>query len=300
MSDLDRLVSEGVVGSDVPVAQLTTYRLGGPARYLAEVDDPDVLDRVWKAWKGSGLPVLVIGRGSNLVVSDHGFEGLAIRLGGRFAHISVKADEVVAAGAASLPALARATVKAGRLGLEFFVGIPGSVGGAVRQNAGCHGVETKEVLEWAEVFDLETGETERLSPTRLDLSYRHSNVRASQVVIGARFFTFAGEVGQGEAKLREITRWRREHQPGGTYNAGSVFKNPTGDHAGRLIDSLGLKGLAVGGASVSHRHANFFEATVDATAQDLHRLVRVIQGRVFEATGIRLEPEVVFVGRFDD
>ena len=198
-----------------------------------------------------------------------------------------------------MPQVARAATKAGRLGLEFLVGIPGSVGGGVRQNAGCFGQEMADVIASAAIYDLGSGRLRSADAAGLDLSYRHSAVGPLDVVIGATLQAESGDPSMGEERIRTITRWRRDHQPGGTLNAGSVFKNPPGDSAGRIIDSVGLKGLTVGGAGVSQRHANFFVAMPGASAVDVYRLVREVATRVEEATGIVLETEIQFVGDFD-
>jgi UDP-N-acetylmuramate dehydrogenase len=256
------------------------------------------LERLAAALSEEPLAVLVVGRGSNLVVADEGFPGVALRLVGSFATMEL-GEATVAGGAAAMPQLARAAVRAGRLGLEFMVGIPGSVGGGIRQNAGCFGVEMVDVLSWAEVFDLDAGTHRRRSPGDLALSYRSSNIGPTQVVTFAGLYTEAGASQSGETRIREITRWRKEHQPGGSLNAGSVFKNPPGDAAGRIIDALGLKGLRVGGATVSEKHANFFVAGPGATAADVYQLVMAVQNRVERATGIRLEPEIQFAGEFE-
>jgi UDP-N-acetylmuramate dehydrogenase len=297
MTGLDAAVSEGLVARDVSIRRLTTYKLGGPARWFAEVGDADELERVLAAWRADRPPILVLGRGSNLVVADRGFDGLVLRLGRGFSAIEHRPDRIVAGGAVPLPVLARSAVSEGRLGLEFYVGIPGSMGGAVRQNAGCLGSETVDVLIAAEIVDGD-GIRRRVGRDELGLSYRHSDVAADQVVVSAELSFAPGPVADGERRVREVTRWRKEHQPGGTLNAGSVFKNPTGDSAGRLIDAAGLKGFAVGGASVSERHANFFVATREATAADVHRLVAEVQERVAASWGIRLEPEICFAGDF--
>jgi UDP-N-acetylmuramate dehydrogenase len=148
----------------------------------------------------------------------------------------------------------------------------------------------------ATVLDASSGAVGARSVAELDLGYRHSALAPHEVVLEARFAFEIGDPGVGEVRLREITRWRREHQPGGTYNAGSVFKNPPGDSAGRMIDALGLKGTAVGDVAVSDKHANFFVAGPQATASDLYRLVRDVQARVYESTGVMLEPEIQFEG----
>ncbi len=298
---LDALVAAGVLEHDVVLGPLTTYKFGGPARYFADVETEADLAQILAA-RGSETvqpPLLVLGRGSNVVVSDAGFDGLVLRLGGDFAAVAIGDDgTVTAGGAVSLPILARTAVKAGRGGLEFYVGIPGTVGGAVMMNAGCHGSDTAERLRTARVLEAATGEVTDRTPADLGLAYRHSNLAAGDIVIAATFTTVAITPAEGEARMREITRWRREHQPGGTLNAGSVFKNPESVPAGKLIDDCGLKGFAVGGASVSARHANFFVADDTASAQDVFDLVASVRRTVARATGIVLEPEVRFVGRF--
>ena len=292
------LIESGLVRTDVALDRVTTYKLGGPAEMLAEVAQTSDLDLIAEALAADPRPVLVLGRGSNLVISDAGLEGLVVRLGPAFSLIEV-ADLVRAGGGAGLPQVARAATRAGRSGLEFMVGIPGSVGGGVRQNAGCFGQEIADVIASATIYDLTQGRLRSIDPAGLDLDYRHSAVDRMEVVIGAAFHAEPGEPAAGENRMREITRWRRENQPGGTLNAGSVFKNPPSDSAGRIIDALGLKGLTVGGASVSERHANFFEAIPGARAIDVYRLVQEVAARVREATGIELETEIEFAGVFE-
>lgn len=292
---LEELVERRRARAGVGLASLTTYKLGGPARFFAEPDTADELVEVLAAARSDGLPLLVLGRGSNVVVADEGFDGVVVRLGQGFARIEHLPDVIVAGGAVSLPMLARSAVAEGRLGLEWYVGIPGSVGGAVRQNAGCHGSETVDILRSARIMNLD-GQVEDRHVDRLDLSYRHSNIRDDEIVISAEFGFRLGQPAAGEAVMRDVIRWRKQHQPGGTLNAGSVFKNPPGDAAGRIIDSLGLKGVSVGGVSVSERHANFFVAGPEATAADVYGLVQLIQQAVAERAGVRLEPEIRFAG----
>ena len=300
MSGLEALVASGSIVENVALGPLTTYKSGGPARYLIEVENLEGLERLTSSDVLSDMPVLVLGRGSNIVVSDSGFPGLVIRLGHGFSKIELDGSVVSAGGSAPLAQVARASVKAGLTGLEFFVGIPGSVGGAVRQNAGCFGVETKDRLIEASILDLVSGLIETRGPDDLEMSYRHSNIDATRVVLTATFSTRPGEVAKGLEELRRITRWRRDNQPGGTFNAGSVFKNPPEATAGELIDSLGLKGTRVGDVAVSSKHANFFVAGPNATSSDIRRLVDVVKDRVFEETGTILEPEIQFVGFEDD
>jgi UDP-N-acetylmuramate dehydrogenase len=298
----ERLEAAGVpVERDVPVADLTTYHVGGPVAVLARVDSVAALGALARALAGPLPPLLVVGRGSNLLVADAGFDGLGVVLGGEFETVDLAAGpgRVHAGAAVPLPVLARRTAGVGHEGLEFFVGIPGSVGGAVRMNAGGHGRETADVLVEAEVADLATaGAPVRRSRAELEFGYRHSALRPTEVVTGATFRVGKGSVAAGEAALADVVRWRREHQPGGS-NAGSVFANPRGDSAGRIIDSLGLKGLRVGGAVVSDKHANFFQAEAGARADDVRALVVEVRRRVYEATGVTLVPELQMVGFAD-
>lgn len=287
----------GAVERDVSLAGLTTYRLGGPVAWLVRVATPDQLEQVALVVRERRPSVLVVGRGSNLLVSDRGFAGVAVALTADFEHVEPTpgSREVVAGGAVALPVLARRAAAAGLTGLEFYVGIPGSVGGAVRMNAGGHGRETAEVLVRASVVDLGTGRSRSLDADALAFGYRSSALGRLDVVTGAAFAVAPGDPAACEVAVAEIVTWRREHQPGGA-NAGSVFANPPGDSAGRIIDALGLKGLRVGGAEVSPKHANFFQAGPGATADDVHRLVQEVRRRVLDATGIDLVPELQMVG----
>lgn len=283
---------------NVPLADMTTYKLGGRANALLEASDEASLRDVL-ATVDPVVPIFVLGRGSNVVFSDAGFAGLVVKLVGSFRDVTFDpSGEVLAGSAVSLPRLARLAVEAGRGGLEFYVGIPGSVGGAVRMNAGGHGSDTREWLAAARVLNVRTDAISEHDPVSLDLDYRHSNLTADDLVLTARYRTLDRSRQEGEETIRAITRWRREHQPGGTLNAGSVFKNPSGDSAGRIIDSVGLKGHRRGGVSVSTLHANFFVAGDDATAQDVYDLVADVKERVAGDTGIVLEPEIRFVGSF--
>ena len=301
---LDALADEldarlpGRVARAQPLAELTTYRLGGPLAVVVRVADDAELAAVAELVAKHDPAVLVVGRGSNLLVADSGFEGLGVVLTGTFEELTIDtaAGRARAGGAVPLPVLARQTAAAGLGGLEFFVGIPGSVGGAVRMNAGGHGRETREVLDRAWVADLRTGAAPiPRTPDELDLGYRHSDLSATDVVTGAELVGVADDPAACGERIDDVVRWRREHQPGGA-NAGSVFRNPEGDSAGRLIDAAGLKGLRVGGATVSEKHANFFQADPGATAGDVHALVREVQRRVRDDSGVCLQPELHMVG----
>lgn len=291
-------IEHHAVREHVDLAPMTTYKVGGPARWYAEPDGLEDLRSVLEVLPDD-VPVFVLGRGSNVVIADAGFDGLVIRLGRGFAATDIRPDGTVVAGAAvALPVLARAAASAGRAGLEFYVGIPGSVGGAVRMNAGGHGSDTAAVLDSALIFDVNRRDVTQRTVADLDLSYRHSNLTDDDVVLQATFHTGEIDPADGEAVLRDITRWRKEHQPGGTLNAGSVFKNPEHEAAGAIIDRLGLKGTSIGPVSVSEVHANWMVATKDATAADIFAFVTRIRRAVAVETGIELEPEIRFIGDF--
>ena len=285
---------------DYPVGGLTTYRVGGPAaRFVRPVNIAE-LERVALAVTtaadvGGVLPVLVIGRGSNLLVADRGFGGLAIQLGMGFEEIAIDGDVVLAGGATSLPVAARLTVARGLEGFEWAVGVPGSIGGAVRMNAGGHGSDMAAALVSATTVDLQTGVTGTRSVEDLALGYRTSTVTSSEVVVEAELRLIVGERSRGEEKLAEVVRWRRANQPGG-HNAGSVFVNPPGDSAGQLVDTAGGRGLRIGSAEVSVRHANFIQADEGGLADDVARLMAEVVRLVEEVHGVRLEPETVLVG----
>jgi UDP-N-acetylmuramate dehydrogenase len=296
------------VERDVPFARLTTYGLGGPAAVLVRAVDEADLAAVARTLP-AGVPFLCVGRGSNLLVADEGFAGVAVLLEGPLADVEIVPDPtdpgraaLLAGGGVRLPVLARQAAAAGWGGVEFYAGIPGSVGGAVRMNAGGHGKETVEVLRRAWVVDLGAGEAglQERPVESLDLTYRHSNLSPAQVVFRAELAVIARPPEECKAEIDDVVRWRRANQPGGN-NAGSVFTNPPGDSAGRLIDACGLKGFRVGTAWVSERHGNFFQAEPDGRgrAADVVGLVLEIQRRVQEATGVRLVPElrrVAFAG----
>jgi UDP-N-acetylmuramate dehydrogenase len=286
----------GRVEQDAPLAGLTTYRVGGTAAVLVRARREGDLAVVADGLRRFPQPLLIVGRGSNLLVADAGFPGLALLLEGEFDDIVTDESIVRAGGAVALPVLARRAAAAGLAGLEFYVGIPGTVGGAVRMNAGGHGQETREVLQSARIVDLfGDGLAIDRPVSALALGYRSSALEPHEVVVGATFAVTTDAPAVCEERIAEIVRWRRENQPGGA-NAGSVFRNPAGDSAGRLIDEAGLKGLRIGGAVVSEKHANFIQALPEATAADVRALVLEVRRRVADASGVVLQPELHFVG----
>jgi UDP-N-acetylmuramate dehydrogenase len=286
---------------DAPLGERTTYRVGGTAALLVEARTAEDLHAVSEALGASEVPILVVGRGSNLLVSDKGFAGLAVVLTGEFEAIDAITEDrdgivsVRAGGAVALPVLARRCSDQGRTGLEWAVGVPGSVGGGVRMNAGGHGDDVASSLRAAEVFDLRAGSAAVRSTSSLGLSYRHSNLSAHEVVTAATFQVAKGDPAASRERVAEIVRWRREHQPGGP-NCGSVFQNPPDDHAARLIEAAGAKGRRHGTATVSDKHANFIQADRDGSAEDVAALIGELRDLVAAASGVALRTEVVFVG----
>lgn len=280
---------------DVPLGPLTTYRVGGRASLLVRIESDGDVDALSRAIAATDVPVLIVGKGSNLLVSDRGFEGVAVTLGDRFAEIEIDGTTVRAGGAASLPVVARRTAAAGLTGFEWAVGVPGSIGGAVRMNAGGHGSDMAATLVSIRRFDLRTGEDEQVPASELDLGFRHSNIAPHHLVLEAVLDLAHGDAAASEAMIAEIVRWRRENQPGGA-NAGSVFVNPPGDSAGRLVDEAGCKGMRVGTARVSPKHANFIQADEGGSADDIFALMLEVQARVLEHSGVRLRPETRLVG----
>lgn len=287
----------GRVTLDAPLGVRTTYRVGGSAALLLVAERDEDLAAAAAAARATRLPTLVLGRGSNVLVSDAGFRGIAIVLGDSFARVEVDPDAAVvtAGGAAALPTLARQASAAGVAGLEWAVGIPGTVGGAVCMNAGGHGAETIDHLDRWAFIDLLGGPDGERGPADLVAGYRHTAVARHHVVTWARFRGRPGNRVESEKAIAEIVRWRRANQPGGQ-NAGSVFTNPPGDSAGRLVDAAGAKGLRVGTAEVSTKHANFIQADPGGRADDVVALIAEVRRRVIETTGVVLEPEVRLVG----
>ncbi len=278
-----------------PLAKMTTMRVGGPADLFAVAHNPFELRGLVRFARGRGIPVTLLGRGSDLVISDAGIRGLVI---------SVKSEGTRVDGtrleAGAGVAMARAATEAQRVGLtglEYGLAIPGTVGGAVWANAGAHGGETASVVESAAVL-LADGSEAVLPASELGFGYRHSRFKdaPAEVILAATFRLSPDDPAAIAGRLDEIRRWRREHQPLGMPSAGSVFRNPPGDSAGRLIDSLGLKGRRIGGAVVSEKHANFIVNDQRGTASDVRRLAEAVQAEVRDRLGIDLAFEIVFAG----
>jgi UDP-N-acetylenolpyruvoylglucosamine reductase len=289
------------VQRDYPLARLTTVRTGGPAEFFIRTGSVTELQHAL-AWAASqGLEVGVVGSGSNLLVADQGVRGLVVKLDGELSKIDVDQENetILCGGGARLPAVAAAAARAGLSGIEFGVNIPGTVGGAVRMNANAYGGVLASVLQWVEVVDAEGAG--RRAPESLGFAYRRSNLRPGQVVARASFKLVRTEAEEVRATLAEMRSKRREAQPSGIKTFGSTFKNPEdpraeGRTAGQLLDLAGCRGLRVGGAGFSEKHANFVENYGDATTADVVELMAEGRRRVRERFGIELEPEVQALG----
>ncbi len=287
------------VESDYPLARLTTIRTGGPADFFSRPSSTDSLTDLLAWAEAADLQVGVVGSGSNLLVADRGFRGLAIKLDGDLAGIERDGETLLCGGGARLPSAAAKTASWGLAGLEFGVNIPGTVGGAVRMNANAYGGQLAEVLEWVDVCT--ASGVDRRVPTDLGFSYRHSNLAEGEIVAGAAF-GLTPEAPEGiKARLAEMRGKRREAQPSGIKTFGSTFKNPDDERAevrsaGQLLEAAGCRGLAHGGARFSDKHANFVENSDDATTSDVLELMAEGRRRVRDAFGVELEPEVQILG----
>jgi UDP-N-acetylenolpyruvoylglucosamine reductase len=282
-----------------PLARFTTVRTGGAADYFAHPRDLDGLISVLRWADSEGAAVGVIGSGSNLLVADAGFRGLALKLGGSLATIERDGDRILCGGGARLPSAAAKTAGWGLSGLEFGVNIPGTAGGAVRMNANAYGGQLGRVLEWVEIA---TGAgVEKRGPDDLGFEYRRSNLREGEVVARAAFDLTPADPEEIKATLASMRERRREAQPSGIKTFGSTFKNPEeeraeGKSAGQLLEAAGCRGLRHGGARFSEKHANFVENMGEATTADVLELMAEGRRRVHQRFGVELEPEVQVLG----
>jgi UDP-N-acetylenolpyruvoylglucosamine reductase len=290
------------VAEDYPLARLTTVRTGGRGDFFARPQTKEALARLLAWAGGEGIEVGVVGSGSNLLIADEGFRGLVIKLDGSLATIEQDGERLLCGGGARLPQAAAFAARAGLSGLEFGVNIPGTVGGAVKMNANAYGGDLARVLEWVEVTT--PSGTDRRVPDQLGFRYRRSNLAADEIVARASFALSPAEPEGVKATLADMRRARKEAQPSGIKTFGSTFKNPEdpraeGKSAGVLLDEAGCRGLTVGGARFSEKHANFVENMGEATTADVIGLMGEGRRRVRERFGVELEPEVQFLGEVD-
>jgi len=286
----------GEILPDEPMSRYTTWKIGGPADALIVPENAEQLARLMTALQQQQIPWMMIGKGSNMLVSDKGIRGAVIKLGKEFEEIRFNGNEAWAGGGASFVRLSIMAGKQGLTGLEFAGGIPGTVGGAVYMNAGAHGSDLSRIFKSAEIV-LETGELVTCNAEDMRFSYRHSRLQEQPgIVIRACLELKEGDRLEIAAAMAAYKDRRRKTQPLQQPCAGSVFRNPPGDYSARLIEEAGLKGLRVGGAEVSRLHANFIINTGQATAEDVLSLMEQIKNTIASKYGVHLVPEVFFVG----
>ena len=287
---------------DYSLARLTTVRTGGPADFFARAGSDERLAELLAWADREGIEVGVVGSGSNLLVADDGFRGLVLKLDEALATIDREGARILCGAGARLPQAAARAARWGLTGLEFGVNIPGTVGGAVKMNANAYGGELGKVLEWVQIAT--PGGSERRTPDQLGFQYRKSNLKAREIVSRASFGLEPADSDEVRATLAGMREQRRAAQPSGIKTFGSTFKNPVderaeGRTAGMLLEAAGCRGLRVGGARFSEKHANFVENMGDATTADVLNLMREGRRRVREKFGVELEAEVQLLGEAD-
>jgi UDP-N-acetylmuramate dehydrogenase len=287
------------VRDDVPMAPLTTFRIGGPAALFVEPASVDDLHAVARAASTTGVSVAIVGKGSNVLVADEGFRGIVVRLGGGFRWSARDGDVVTAGGAMPLPAIAGVAQQHGLAGLGFGVAIPASLGGAIRMNAGAHDGQMADVVASVDMIELATDRIRAVPADEVGFAYRSTALPADAVIVAAKLRLRPGDPAEIRAAMDAARRWRRQTQPIAEPNCGSVFTNPPGQHAAALIDAAGLKGAAIGGASVSTKHANFIVTRPGARAADVRALIDVVRAGVTRASGVVLQTEVRTIGGTD-
>lgn len=284
------------IAYDEPLSKYTTMRVGGNCDAVIDISGVDELSELIDICKSEGIDYYILGRGSNVIAPDEGYNGIIMRIGSAMASIELDGDIIRAGAGASLAALAAFACDNGIAGFEALSGIPGLIGGAIRMNAGAYGTEVKDVLKSCTY--LENGEIKTISAEDADLSYRHSVFSAGgeKIIVAA---TFDGSVKDDRenivARMNELAKKRREKQPLELPSAGSTFKRPEGYFAAKLIEDAGLKGYRMGGAEVSTKHSGFVVNVGNATAADIKEVIRHVQKTVYDFSGVMLETEVIFI-----
>lgn len=289
------------VRENAPFGAATTFRCGGSAARMAFPKDDRELSELLRFLKEEGEPCVLLGRGSNILVSDSGYPGTVVSMRGHFSEIRVGDGGRIDCGSGALmPDVARAALSAGISGFEFMAGIPGTVGGGIRMNAGAYGSEIRDILVTARLL-LPDGTIRDFSAEELDLSYRHSKIpELGAAAVGAVFRGKPGDPAEIAHLMEELQERRRDKQPLNYGSAGSTFKRPEGYFAGKLIQDAGMKGFRIGDAVVSEKHAGFVVNLGNASASDVYQVIRSVQKAVYEQFSVRLEREVILLGDFPD
>lgn len=285
-----------VVRPGEPLSAHSTFQIGGPAEWYVEVETVAALERLLAVVKARETPLQTLGLGSNMLFPDEGLAGVVARLTGDFRRLEIDGGRVTAGAALSLAQVARKTAQAGLVGLEALSGFPSTVGGAVYMNAGCYGTEIKDVLTSALLIEPD-GTSRRVTSEDLEPRYRETNLRGTATIVTEAVFELEdGDAEAAVARIDALNRKRWQSLPSGVANAGSIFKNPPDDYAGRLVDSCGLKGTASGGAKISAKHGNVIVNEGGATATDVLHLMLTMRRAVRESFGVELVPELVLTG----
>lgn len=286
----------GCFRENEPMKAHTSFRIGGPADILVIPSDANQLKKVVTEARAEGIPLTIIGNGSNILVKDKGIRGVVVKLGNALRSMECDGDKLTAEAGVSLAAIANKAAACGLTGLEFAVGIPGSLGGAVFMNAGAYDGEMCKVVAQVTVLTSD-GKIEVLSNEELEFGYRHSSIQDNgAIIISVEMQLAIGDINEIRAKMADFTNRRTTKQPLDIPNAGSMFRRPPGYYAGTLIEEAGLKGYMVGDAQVSTKHAGFVVNVGNATAADVLRLIGEVQDKVYAHAGVRLEPEVRIYG----
>jgi len=284
---------------DEPMSKHTTFRVGGEARYFIQIETGQQIAKLVKYLKQVDRNFLIVGNGSNLLICDNGYDGVVLQLGETFSNVTVSGNEITASAGASLAKIAKVAMDHGLTGLEFASGIPGTIGGAAVMNAGAYDGEMKNVITKVVVTDYE-GNILELDNATMEYGYRSSIIRNKPfVVLEVTMKLQSGAVSEIQEKMENFTALRKEKQPLEFPSAGSTFKRPQGNFAGKLIMDAGLRGFQIGGARVSEKHCGFVINTGNATASDIYEIICEIKLNVKEKFGVELEPEVVFIGDFE-
>ena len=299
--DIRKELGERIPGvcieENVPMAQYTSFRAGGKARMMVIPADAEQLSAVLGVLSGSGVQYMVLGNGTNILVKDSGYDGVIVKIGSGFDYVRQEGCRLVCGSGTRMSVAAKAALEGGLSGFEFASGIPGFTGGAVFMNAGAYGGDMKDILRRAKIVSKDGSREFYMTADELEMGYRHTKLHdTGDIVTEVEFVLEEGNRTQIKAKMSELMEKRNSRQPVNFPSAGSFFKRPEGYFAGKLIQDAGLKGLSVGGAQVSELHSGFIINRGGATATDILQLMEMIQARVFDEFGVRLETEVRIIG----